>query len=105
MVEDQYAPDAILHKYEWFKNQYNSIQQIGIRTEQSRLAIENYKQMMGDPSKWNFSQHEEFSRLSTIYSGYQSQYNALAAEYNSQSSKFNWDFARTNELPRRVELK
>lgn len=104
-AEDQFAPDAMLHKYEWFKNQYNSIQQIGQRMDQSKQAVEDYKKMMGDPSKWNFSQHEEYSHLSTTYSGYLSQYNSLVAEYNSQSSKFNWSFAKTNELPRKIELR
>lgn len=105
VAEDQFAPDALLHKYEWFKNQHNSIKQIGVRTDQSKQAVEDYKRMMGDPSKWNFSQHEEYGRLSTTHSGYLSQYNALAAEYNSQSSKFNWDFVKTNELPHRIELR
>ena len=105
VVEDQLAPDAILHKYEWFKNESNSIKQIGVRTDQSKAAVENYKKMMGDPSKWNFSQHEEFSRLTTTYSGYLSQYNTLVAEYNSQSSKFNWNFAKTDDLPHRIELR
>jgi uncharacterized protein YxeA len=94
-----FGPSRSLQKYEWFKNQYAQIQQVGKQIENTNSRIQEFKNFNGDPKKWDWSLKEEFSRIQTVLQGYTEQYNYMVAEYNAQSSKFNWSGFKTS-LPR-----
>jgi len=102
---DQIGPDALLKKYEWFKNQYEAIQQIDARLKASDLEKTEFRAQSPDMSKWDWHQHESYDRLVATRAGYLSQYNALVAEYNAQSKKFNWEFVKTRDLPHVIEYR
>lgn len=97
------SPGRSLHKYEWFKNQYNAIEQLHTQIENATEQVEQYRQLYGEPSTWSFSVHEEYARLQSVRSGYISKHNKLVAEYNAESSKFNWEIFKTNDLPEKID--
>ena len=82
--------DRPIQKYEWFKNQYTSIQACQANIDKTVKRISDFTNMFGDPKTWKWNTADEYQRIATVYQGYVEQYNGLVADYNSASSKFNW---------------
>lgn len=101
---DEYSPGAMLKKYEWFKNQYEAIQQIDRRLVDAEKQAGQFVRMPGD-SQLTWQDKDERQRLNAVRQGYASQYNALVAEYNAQSKKFNWSYFKTRDLPLTIEYR
>jgi hypothetical protein len=110
VVKRELYPEALLRKYEWFKNASAELDKkqadISIYTNKIKAMREEYK---GEKrSAWDRTDKESMNIWEQELAGIRASYNGLAAEYNAQHSKMNWAFCdigkcppgSTNPLPR-----
>lgn len=108
VIQNEFSPEAMLKKYEWFKVQSARIQKA--QEDIKNLKIESdvtgqYEKDNGkDHSKWSplalNSYQEELSLNKQQRLAQVSNTNGLIAEYNAQSAKFNWaGFKTRDDLP------
>lgn len=91
VAHEEFSPKAMLHKYEWFKQQHTQMEQIKNMITRTEADAAQFKEDNGkEMSKWDWATKDEWYRLSSVVRGYKEQYNSMAAEYNENSSKFNW---------------
>lgn len=101
VVYKEVNPEALLKKYEWFKNASAEADKkmADIEVYKSRLKSmeETYKEI--PRSKWDRVDKEQYNLWQQEVAGVIASYNSLAAEYNSQMSKINWKFTNVGDLP------
>lgn len=91
-VEEQYAPSALLKKYEYFKDLSGAIDKkdADIQMYQSEIAT-----MPSETKDDKFYLQQRKSELLGIISIR----NSMCAEYNIAMSKFNYKFCNKGEMP------
>lgn len=91
-VKKEYAPSALLKKYEDFKN-------LSAGIDRKRADIEMYKEeiksLTGTDKEDKFYREQRKSELMGIISVH----NSLCEQYNSMMSKFNYRFTNKGDLP------
>jgi len=100
VVQKEFSPEAMLQKYEWFKNQSASIDKMDqdIKLFKTRISDldTQYKEYGDSSSKWpphiqvQYNNEKQQAREDLI--AVVSQRNNIVREYNAQSSKFNWKY-------------
>lgn len=88
-VQKEYAPSAMLKKYEYFKD-------LSAAIDEKRATIETYKSVLAtieDKTSFDYQQ----SRNEML--GLISMHNSLCKEYNAAMSKFNYAFCNKGTLP------
>lgn len=101
VVRKEFYPDALLRKYEWFKDAAAALDKkqadIGVYDSRLNELREAYK----DQSRkaWPRDDREQFSIWSSEAAGVRASYNQLAAEYNAEMAKFNWRFTNAGDVP------
>ncbi len=108
VVQQEFSPEAMLKKYEWFKNQSEFIkkaqQDITNLKAESNIKLQYEEENGKEHSKWapliqksyldDIEQNKQ-QKLSLL-----SNTNKLIADYNAQSAKFNWSgFKTKDDLP------
>jgi len=97
----EFYPEALLHKYEWFKD-------AAAACDQKLATIEVYDARFrelesvyaGVPrSAWARDDRNQWSIWQSEAAGIRASYNELAATYNAQMVKFNWRFTNVGDLP------
>tara|TARA_Y100000310_G_C20552304_1_gene748712 strand:+ start:429 stop:863 length:435 start_codon:yes stop_codon:yes gene_type:complete len=89
--------DALLRKYEWFKDAHNQLNAKTANIKIYKAKLDAFKQLE-NPDR---TDKENFATWAQELAGMQASYNDLAAEYNSNMSKVNWKFCSgDNALPR-----
>lgn len=101
VVQKEFYPEALLRKYEWFKDASAALdkKQADITIYDRRLTDlgEAYK---GTARKdWPRDDREQYSIWASEAAGIRASYNQLASEYNSEMSKFNWRFTNVGDVP------
>lgn len=107
VVKKELYPDALLRKYEWFKDASAALdqKQANIRVYKTKLdsLTASYgparSNSFGSRRDWARDDREQWSIWSSELAGIKASYNSLAAEYNSQMSKLNWRFTNIGDLP------
>lgn len=100
---NEYKPEALLKKYEWFKDAASGCDQklATLQTYESRFN--NLKQSYGADSlrrkSWERSDLEQWNVWQSEYLGVKASYNDLASQYNSAMVKFNYRFCNVGQLP------
>lgn len=101
VVKKEFYPDALLRKYEWFKDAAAALdaKQADIAVYDNRL-----KGMLSDyegvkRKDWPRDAREQYSIWASEAAGVRASYNGLAAEYNSEMVKFNWKFTNVGDVP------
>lgn len=101
VIQKEFYPDALLRKYEWFKDASAAL-------DKKVADIEVYDKRLKDLSNayvgvprrgWARDDREQYSIISAELSGIKASYNSLASEYNAEMAKFNWRFANVGEVP------
>ena len=92
VVEKEFYPEALLRKYEWFKD-------AAAQLDKKRADIQVYAARLKDATTVDRTEREQRMIWQTELAGIKASYNALAAEYNSQMVKFNWRFTNVGDLP------
>lgn len=101
VVQKEFYPDALLRKYEWFKDASAGLdaKAADLKVYDGRFA-DLKAQYVGVPrGKWPRDDREQYSIWASEAAGVRASYNALAAEYNSEMSKFNWRFTNVGDVP------
>lgn len=101
VLQKEFYPDALLRKYEWFKDASASLDKkaADMKVYDRRLSSlkEDYS---GVPRlKWPRDDREQFSIWSSEAAGIRASYNSLAAEYNAEMAKVNWRFTNVGDVP------
>lgn len=101
VARKEFYPEALLRKYEWFKDAAAALDQkiATISVYQKRLdsLAEAYKGKRR--GEWPRDDREQFNLWRSELDGIRASYNELAAEYNAQMVKFNWRFTNVGDLP------
>lgn len=101
VARKEFYPDALLQKYEWFKDAAAALdkKQADIKVYEARIAALTADYEGVPRSKWPRDDREQSSIWASELAGVKASYNALAADYNSQMSKFNWRFTNAGDVP------
>ena len=90
----EFSPEAILRKYEWFKDASAMLnkkkQDIQVYEANIQSMVDEYEGVAR--KDWDRIDKEQFNQWRIELVGIKASYNQLAAEYNSQSSKWNWQY-------------
>ena len=100
-TKKEFYPDALLRKYEWFKNAAAALDEkvATIKVYDARLGA-LASAYTGEPrGKWPRDDREAFNLWASELAGIKASHNDLAADYNAQMSKFNWRFTNVGDLP------
>ena len=97
----EFSPEAMLKKYEWFKDASNQIEkkENDIKMYQNNLVVMKTGYEGEKRKDWDRTDKEQFNQWNTELAGVKASYNGLVAEYNAQSSKFNWGAFNTENIP------
>jgi hypothetical protein len=94
---NEFKPEELLRKYEWFKNASASLD-----SRRSNIRIYEKKLLRANSipyEKLDRVDKENINIWEQELAGVKSSYNSLASEYNAQMSKFNWRFCNSGGLP------
>jgi hypothetical protein len=101
VIQKEFYPDALLRKYEWFKDAAAALDKkqadIGVYGSRLTALSADYK---GVPrAQWPRDDREQMSIWQSELSGVKASYNGLAAEYNAEMAKLNWRFTNVGDVP------
>lgn len=101
VMQKEFYPDALLRKYEWFKDASAALDKkqadMGVYDSRLKSLSDAYQ---GTPrGKWPRDDREQFSIWQSESAGIRASYNQLASEYNAEMVKFNWRFTNVGDLP------
>lgn len=101
VVQKEFYPDALLRKYEWFKDASAALDKkmADIGVYQTRLDELRNEYVGVSRGKWPRDDREQFAIWSSEAAGIKASYNQLVAEYNSEMVKFNWRFTNVGDVP------
>jgi hypothetical protein len=101
VVSKEFAPSALLTKYEWFKDASAQLDKkladISVYDRRTKNLEATYKGIAR--AGWPRDDREQLNIWDSEVAGIKASYNSLAAEYNSQMSKFNYRFTNVGDLP------
>lgn len=104
-AQKEYAPSAMLNKYEWFQAQSQFITKSAEDVKNYKTTLDSnlnqYTKIYGDPKSWDIltksNYQESYNKAKSVYDATVQTYNKLVADYNTQSSKFNWQTFNANK--------
>jgi len=103
VVYDQFKPEELLRKYEWFKDASAQLDAKLANLNDYRQRYATIKEGYGadslNRSKWSRDDREQYNTWQSEESGVKASFNTLAAEYNAAMSKFNYRFCNVGGLP------
>ena len=91
-AHDQFAPSALLKKYEYFKNLSAAIDEKRADIEMYQTEIEGMEVTDKDTRFYKEQRKSELLGIISIH-------NNLCKEYNAAMSKFNYRFTNAGDLP------
>lgn len=102
VAQQEFGPEAMLKKYEWFKDAAAQLEkkQADVKVYETRTKSMDVTYKSLPRNKWPREDREQYNVWQSEVAGVKASYNQLAADYNSQMAKFNWRFANVGELPK-----
>lgn len=104
IIDKTLNADNAIYNYEWFKQQIEDIKAIKNKQEIAQKAVETFKLEAGERSSWTFEDKNEYSRLSSISQGLQSQVEDLITTYNARAKMANRNIFESGIIPSVLEL-
>lgn len=89
IIEKTYDADNAIYNYEWFKQQEADISATEQQIRNMKGALDEYKDMYGDPKDWDYQTKQDYNSQSTKYTGQKNYYNELVEDYNARASMAN----------------
>lgn len=101
VVRKEFYPDALLRKYEWFKDASAALDKkaADLSVYDRRLADLDAAYVGVARSQWPRDDREQRAIWASEAAGISASYNQLAAEYNAEMAKFNWRFTNVGDVP------
>lgn len=89
IIEKTYDADNAIYNYEWFKQQEADIRATEQQIGNMKAALDEYKDMYGEPKDWDFQTKQDYNSQNTKYTGQKNYYNELVEDYNARASMAN----------------
>jgi len=102
IIDQTYDPDAAIYNYEWFKTQYEDIQATERIIQNTDIQMDDYKEMYGNASDWDWQTKQDYNSLQKKFLGQQNYYEDLVANYNARSKMANREIFK-DKLPLHVD--
>ena len=103
MVYDQYKPEELLRKYEWFKDAAAQLDAKLSNLEGYEARFVDMRKNYGKDSlnrtSWGREDKEQWNIWQSESVGLKASYNDLSAQYNAAMVKFNYRFCNRGDLP------
>lgn len=101
VIQKEFYPDALLRKYEWFKDASAALdaKQADMKVYDVRLKSLNESYQGVNRRQWPRDDREQYSIWLSEAAGIRASYNQLASEYNSEMVKWNKSFMNTGKMP------
>lgn len=101
VVQKEFWPEALLAKYEWFKDAAAKLDSLSadikVYEAKNQRLVDSYKDV--PRAKWDRTDKEQEGLWEQEVAGIKAGYNDLAGRYNAQMVKFNWRFTNVGDLP------
>ena len=104
IIDQTYTANNAIYNYEWFKTQYEKIQTTEKQIDNTMMLKDDFKELYGEASTWDFTTKESYSRLQTTLLGQKNHYESIVAEYNARSKMANRNIFK-DTLPFNVDKK
>lgn len=104
IVEKTYDAENAIYNYEWFKTQYEKIKASERQIDNLMMEVDDFKDLYGAPSTWDFTTKQEYNRLRTTLTGLKNHYESQVADYNARSQMANRNIFK-GSLPYNVDKK
>ena len=102
VIEKTYDADNAIYNYEWFKQQYADIQAAEKIITNTKVILDDYKDMYGDPKEWDWQTKQDYNSINTKYLGQKNHYETLVEDYNARASMANRNVFQ-DKLPLHVD--
>jgi hypothetical protein len=103
IVEKTMDADNVLYNYEWFKQQWRSIQAIDRKIVVQREAAGRFTEVAGPRSDWTREDKIEHARLDSIVVGLKQQRADMVATYNARASMANRSIFMGGDCPNYIQ--
>lgn len=104
IVDQTYTAENAIYNYEWFKKQYEKIRATEKQIDNTMMLKDEFKELYGDASTWDFTTKESYNRLQTTLLGQKNHYENIVADYNARSKMANREIFK-DKLPFNVDKK
>lgn len=93
VAQKEFSPQAMLTKYEWFKDASATIQEKENSIASYKTNIARFNEDYAGTSRkdWAREDKQEYNQLNVELQGMIQSYNIVVSEYNAASNKFNWE--------------
>ena len=102
IIDKTYDADNAIYNYEWFKQRYEDIQATETKISNTKKNMEEYRDLYGDASEWDWQTKQGYNSLNTVYLGQQNYYEEIVADYNARSKMANREIFK-EKLPLHVD--
>ena len=89
IIDKIYTADNAIYNYEWFKTQYEKIQATEKQIDNTQMQKDEFKELYGNVSNWDFTTKQEYNRLQTTLLGQKNHYESIVADYNARAKMAN----------------
>jgi hypothetical protein len=89
IIDKTYAAENAIYNYEWFKTQHEKIIAKEKQIDNTEFEIKEFKEMYGDPTKWDWQTRQDYQHLKTVSMGMKNFYEDLVSEYQARSKMAN----------------
>lgn len=102
IIEKTYDADNAIYNYEWFKQRHEDIKATEIQISNTKQSMEDYRDLYGNASEWDWQKTQDYNSLNKVYLGQQNYYEGIVADYNARSNMANREIFK-DKLPLHVE--
>lgn len=102
IIDKTYDPSSAIYNYEWFKSRFEDIHATEIQISNTKQNMEDYRDLYGNASEWDWQTKQDYNSLNKVYLGQQNYYEDIVAEYNARSKMANREIFK-DKLPLHVD--
>lgn len=102
IIDKTYDSDSAIYNYEWFKQRYEDIQATENKISDTKQNMEDYRDLYGNASGWDWQTKADYNSLNKVYLGQQNYYEEIVADYNARSKMANREIFK-DKLPLHVD--
>lgn len=106
VAEKVMAPGNIIHNYEYFYAQAESIRSMGTQYKIAKQAVIDYEELLSDvpKSEWDYTDKTEWARLNQVSTGIKLHANEMIRDYNAKAKMVSRNIFKTGNTPFAFEL-
>ena len=102
IIGKTYDAESAIYNYEWFKYRFEDIQATETKIGNTKQNMEEYRELYGNASDWDWQTKQGYNSLNTVYLGQQNYYEEIVADYNARSKMANREIFK-DKLPLHVD--